>query len=279
MALFALGACGETSTAPTNSRTVIRVASNSLCADQYVLALADPEQIVSLTWQAEGALSAYAAQAEGYPVNRGAAEEFIASDTDVVILNAWGAPELRRALQRFEIDFVEIPLTEEFDTIEATVMEIAYAIGQEARGEALLADMRAHLAKADSLQRQDPVAPDMIYFRPEGGGAGAGTFVDTAMKRAGLVNVARKYGVSGWGRVPLENLVLNPPEGVITSFFDTADASLSNRFGSHPLYRRLSHEKPVIAVPGKLWLCSSPLVAEATALLADARLAHFGDKP
>ncbi|MEM9122234.1 MAG: hypothetical protein AAGB03_02835 [Pseudomonadota bacterium] len=50
-----------------NDTALPRVASASLCADQYILALADRRQIVSLTWQSQGPLSAYADLAVGIP--------------------------------------------------------------------------------------------------------------------------------------------------------------------------------------------------------------------
>ncbi|MEM1139245.1 MAG: ABC transporter substrate-binding protein [Pseudomonadota bacterium] len=256
-----------------------RVASGSLCADQYILALADREQIVSLTWQAEGALSAFADRAAGIPINYGAAEEFIASETDLVVVNQWGATELRRVLGRFNIAIVELPLVEDFATIQATVSQVAHAIGQSARGESIIADMQSRLAVVDRLREEQPIAPRAVYFRPDGGGAGEGTFVNTAMVRAGFVNVSSHYGTAGWGRVPLEQLVLNPPDVIVTSFFDTAYDSLARRFGTHSLYRQLAEDVPVIAVPGKLWPCSVPMIAEATELLARARVKEFAPQP
>ncbi|MEM8784684.1 MAG: ABC transporter substrate-binding protein [Pseudomonadota bacterium] len=258
-----------------NDTALRRVASASLCADQYILALADRRQIVSLTWQSQGPLSAYADRAVGIPINHGAAEEFIASKIDVVVVDEWGSTELRRVLARFDIAFVELPLVDDFATIEATVVEVARALGQDARGEAVIADMRSRLARVDRLNAEVPFAPLAVYFRPDGGGAGVGTYVDTAMARAGFVNVARRYGMTGWGRVPLEQLVLDPPDAIVTSFFDTSHDSLARRFGSHALYQQFSRDAHVIAVPAKLWPCSAPMLAEATELMARARVERF----
>jgi len=61
------------------------VASINLCTDQLVLTVADPDQIVSLSWlSAHPAESMLASQAASYPLNYGSAEELVAIGADVV---------------------------------------------------------------------------------------------------------------------------------------------------------------------------------------------------
>lgn len=256
-----------------------RAASASICADQYLLALADPEQIASLSWEATGPLSTFAEEASAYPSNRGGAEEFLDTDVEILLLNSHGAMELRRIMGQFDVDMVMIStMTITFDDIARSIRDVALRLDQVARGEAIIADIESRLAILDHQIAEDGEGPQVTYFRPEGGGAGQGTFVDTALRRAGFRNLQADLGNTGWGRVPLEQLVLHPPDGLVISFFDTARKGNSSRFASHSLFRRLSAEKPVMPVPGRYWTCAGPMLIDAVESLAAQRRANFGDR-
>ena len=65
------------------------VASINLCADQLVLALADPEQILTVSWlSADPEESLFATAAARHPLNYGTAEELLRFHPDVVIAGA-----------------------------------------------------------------------------------------------------------------------------------------------------------------------------------------------
>src|ERR1700760_771357 len=81
LAALALGAAGA---APR------RIVSLNACADQYLIALADKDQIVALTQFARDPnLSFYADRARGYPVSDGQAEAVLAMKPDLVIASPY----------------------------------------------------------------------------------------------------------------------------------------------------------------------------------------------
>ena len=246
-----------------------RAASTTLCGDQYLLTLAEPAQIVSLSWQATGPLSHYADRARGYPTNRGSAEELVAAGAEVVILSHGVDPQTRRVLDAFEITHVEVESVAGFDGVARNVRRVAAALGRPAAGEAAIAAMRARL---DAL-RGEARGPDPLvaYFRPDGGGAAADTFVDAALRAAGYRNLQRELGQRGWSRLPAEALVRHPPDGFVVSFFDTTAASVSTRLRRNPILDAAMARGTVIAVPGRYWLCAHPLLVDAAELLARER--------
>ncbi|NBC95101.1 MAG: ABC transporter substrate-binding protein [Deinococcus-Thermus bacterium] len=246
-----------------------RAASTTLCGDQYLLTLAEPAQIVSLSWQATGPLSHYAERARGYPTNRGSAEE--------VILSHGVDPQTRRVLDAFEITHVEVESVPGFDGVARNVRRVAAALGRPAAGEAAIAAMRARL---DAL-RGEARGPDPLvaYFRPDGGGAAADTFVDAALRAAGYRNLQRELGQRGWSRLPAEALVRHPPDGFVVSFFDTTAASVSTRLRRNPILDAAMARGTVIAVPGRFWLCAHPLLVDAAELLARERTRLLAPEP
>src|SRR5690554_2663141 len=77
------------------------VGSINVCADQLVLGLADPEQIVTLSWLAsDPEESMLADAASAFPPNYGSAEELLRYDPDVVIAGAYTGTYTRALLER-----------------------------------------------------------------------------------------------------------------------------------------------------------------------------------
>jgi iron complex transport system substrate-binding protein len=252
--------------APAAARTagdLPRVASTTLCGDQYLLKLADPGQIVSLSRDAtDPRLSLFADRARNHPVNRGTVEEMIALDADVVIVDGWAGGPTARLLERFGVRVVPLPIDTTFDGIARTTRRVAAAIGHPERGAPLVAGMRrrlARLAKRREGRRQYLAA----YLWPSGGSAGSGTFIDTVFHAVGLRNLAAEMGESGWGQIGLETLVRHPPDLFVTSFFAGQAPSEQVRFARHPVARRLLADTPTVEIPGKYWVCSAWFLLDA----------------
>lgn len=247
-----------------------RAASASLCGDQFLLALADRSQIVSVSSDAMGPLSLHADLAAGLPRNRKTAEELLGAGAEIVLMDERGEPKLMDMLKRVGIRVIPMPVSASYADIEATVMDVAAAIGQPVRGRQLVGDMRRRVAALEA-SRPRGRWPRFAYYRPDGGSAGLASFVDTAMRTAGFDNVQSLRGERGWGTLPLEVLVQDPPDGLVTSFFDSREGSVRRTFMTQPYLRRLMSEKPVIAVPGKLWPCAGPMIVDAAELLSVER--------
>lgn len=253
----------------TQASAAPRVASAGLCADQMVLMLADRGQIASVSEQASGPLSVYANRAEGLPINRGAAEEIIASRTQVYLYSDKMDQRTAAALKGFGVKTIQVPFANTWDEVDAMTRLIADAIGQKARGEAILAHMHQRLERA-RVSEPRTQWPTIVYYRPDGGGAGAGTFVAASLSAAGFRNVQEEWGPPLWSGVPIERLVRQPPDAYAVSYFDTSRnaASVLRR---NPVLWGHARTRPVINVPGKYWNCGSPLLIHAVEQLSVER--------
>lgn len=246
-----------------------RVASTSLCTDQFLLGLAAPDQIVSVSWQATGPLSLHADRAGGYPQNRGEAEELLYLDVDMVLMPGWRAGSTGPLLERFGVTVIDVPLANSFDEIRQITLEVGEAIGRPEAAQAAIAAMDARLAEA--AERSDDGPRSLAaYYTPGGGSAGTGTFVDAAMQAAGLRNLKAELGQAGWGALTLEDVVTHQPEVIVTSFFDTAGTGRRTAFARHPLVGRLMADAELVAVPGSTWVCGGWFLAEAVEHLMNA---------
>ena len=244
--------------APAVAEPLPRVAAVGLCADHFALALADPDQIVSLSHQATGPLSPNRARAERYPANRGSAEELLMLDADVVLMRSWGTAATAELLEHHGVRVVSVGGGGRLSDAVASIRRVGDAIGRPAAAAALAAALDARLGTGPAA-----TGPLAAYFRPDGGSAGTGTFVDDVMTLAGLVNLKAELGEDGWRRLDLEAVVLSPPEAFVVSFFDTTGPSLGGSFSRHPVFRRYAQDLAVLSVPGAFWPCAGPHLGDA----------------
>lgn len=260
--------------APAGAAPLPRAASFGLCADQMLLMLGDRAQIASVSAQATGPLSFYAERARDFPANRGTAEEIIASGAKLLLVSDAMDQRSAEALSRFGVKVIQVPLANEWTEVERMTREIAGALGQPRKGEAVIADMRARLARVRPAEPRSDW-PTVIYYRPDGGGAGAGTFVDASLSAAGFRNLQREWGPPLWSGVPVERVVLQPPDMFAVSYFDTGTRA-SAILRRNPVLWGKARTRPVLNVHGKYWNCGSPLLVDAVEQLAAERRRFLG---
>ena len=263
--------------APAAGATAPRVVSLDYCADQYVLALADRAQILGLSTGPDEAYSALRARAEGLPRLKDAAEDVITREPGLIVRSYGGDARARRLYERLGYPVHDLGFAQDFDDIRDTVRRTAQALGQRERGEALVADMDAALARAADGPAGRPAA---LYVTPGGVTAGAGTLIHEMLTAAGFENVAARDGGAGWRELPLEALVLDPPELIVTGFFDQPVNQVDNWTSTrHPVLRAQLAQTPTVHLEGAYLGCGAWFMADAAlearrqadALLGDGR--------
>jgi iron complex transport system substrate-binding protein len=241
-----------------------RVYSLDQCADQYVLALAPRGDIAALSYRTDDADSYLKAQAAGLPQGRPGLEPVLASRARVVV-RYWGGDQmLTQALEKRGVKVVTIDDTSDFDGVRADVRKVSAALGQRAKGEALVRRMDANLAFAKGAGRGRPA----MYMTSGGFTAGDDTLIGAMLRAAGLTNLA---GKTFFEPVPLEKLALSPPAALILGYFD--DAALATQrwaFGRHHLVRKVAKERTLAALPSSILGCPAWFAADGPAQLARA---------
>lgn len=244
-----------------------RVASATLCADQVVLRLADPEQIVALSPDAaDPHLSWMAQEGARYPRPIPSAEEYMRLGADVVLTDSWSHHRMAALLEASGIRVIRLPLVETFDGVREQINLAAGALEQDERGSALEDEFLCRLnAVAHMRTGADRLA---LYQTPGGYSAGPGTIIDAVMTLNGLRNITT---AEGWPRHDPERLFLGPPDILLASFFNAPYYSRGSDISSRQLQRISGQKKiPVITVPGAMWACATWTVSEAAEHLSSA---------
>lgn len=254
-----------------------RVATVSVCGDLYTLMLADRSQIASLSAQADGPLAWYPDRARGLPRNRGDLESLLAARADLVLMEEGDNPQLARALAQVGIRTVILPDSADFPDVARTVETVADALGQHARGKAVAGAMRRRVEALQADRPPETRRPIALYFRPDGGGAADGTFINGMMELAGFRNLQVLQGQRGWTNIPLEAIVENPPQVFITGFFDTQSESLIAVRGSKLAIIGAAHA-PVISLSSRGMVCASPALVAVAEQAAAMRRRLFPER-
>ena len=245
------------------------VASINLCADQLVLTVAAPEQVLTVSWlSADPEESLLAEQAKRYPLNYGSAEELLRFHPDVVIAGAYTNAFTRALLARLGYKVIEIEPEVSIADIARNLRLVAAAIGREERGDALVAALRARELEIAAARPER--SPATVVVRPGGFTVGEHSLADELMKLAGVRNVAAEQGLDRWGSLSMETLLASRPELIVLTGYRASQPSLANAVLDHPALRAVREERRTTTVPAPYWDCGLPQSLDAAALLQRA---------
>ena len=244
-----------------------RAVSLDYCADQYLLKLADPEQILAVSREADKDYAYMREAAAAHQRIRATPEEALTLKPDLVLRQWGGGADANRAFGRFGAEVVAVGHPTDFDGVRANIRLVAGALDQPARGEALIAEMDRRLA---ALERREDNKPRALYVTPGGVTAGANTMIDAIFQAAGVDNMAALAGQSYWPPLPAEALLLAPPEMIVAGFFDS-DAESANYWSAarHPALEALFRKTRSVHLPPDLIGCAAWYSVEAAERIAE----------
>lgn len=168
----------------------LKIMSLKICTDALLMDLVPPSRIASVTFMArEPTPRRFWPQGMRLSVNYGSAEEILAAKPDLILTDPFMPPLTRALLARSGAKIVEVPPAENFEAIRAVTRQVAQAVGEPARGEALLARMDADL-KVIAAHRP----ARLIRVAEWGGGGyvpGRGGLFDAMLREIGAENIEK----------------------------------------------------------------------------------------
>lgn len=256
-------------TPPTTGRPQ-RIVSLNPCLDVILVQVADRSQIGALSHYArDGYGSTIAETARTLPFTYGTAEEVLAARPDLVMTGRPSSPATLNALDRLGVRTESFPVPETVADSLEQVREIARLVGHPERGEALVRRIEAALAEAAPPPGTPPLSA--LVFMPGGFVSGPGTLMDEMMRRMGLVNAAARYGLNQTGSLPLERLVADPPQVLLSGEPTSGAPSRAERIMDHPALSRVAGDMRRAVFPERLLFCGGPVLIQTAAALARAR--------
>jgi iron complex transport system substrate-binding protein len=255
-ALFALPAHAEPS----------RIISLDYCADQYVLALADREQIAALSRGSQRDDSYYRARARGIRQTRGSLEEVLALRPDLVV-RTWGGPyDAQTVYARFGIPVHQIGDATSFEAARAELVSAGAAFRHAERADALARDLDMRL---EDLHRHfGDERPAVMYISAAGAVAGSGTMMDAIIEAAGGRNTRAD---ANWSVVSMEEMVQAPPALLALGFFDHGRERMNAWSRTrHSAVRRALRQSRTVSLPTAAIACEAWYAIDAAEAIAAA---------
>lgn len=264
--LAVLAAFVELLAAPAGAAPT-RIISINACTDQLLLALADRHQIIALTiFARDPRISFYAERAAGLSLIRGTAEEVLKLKPDLVLAGSFTSRATREVLAAQGVRVATFAPATSVMGVRKQIIDAASLIGQEARGQGLVAGLD------DAFAGLAPVSRPLraLQLERRGFASGAGTLVDDIMQRLGIGNAASDLGITEVGRTSIEAVLKAKPDLLILDSVEPAAADQGIALLIHPALEELIPARRRVVIPPNQLICGSPALAQAAQTLRRA---------
>ena len=238
----------------------LSVASLNLCTDEYLLLLARPQEIASVSFLSHDPQeSPLWRLARRHPANLGSLEGAIGNRPRVVLTMGGGGRATSLIARRLGVRAVELRSTVTLDDVAANLTSVASVLGEPKRATPWLERLASLRASAPRK------ALDAIWLS----GGGQSLSVPSAgaewMRLAGL----KQRALHG-GRATLETLLASPPTVLLQSRYRSRQMSSGATWLNHPIVRNARSRR--LETDGRAWTCMGPLlIPEAERLRAELK--------
>jgi iron complex transport system substrate-binding protein len=218
-----------------------------MCADEYLLLLARPGEIASVSrLSRDPADSSLWRLGQRYPGNRGDLESALKTRPNLLLTMGGGGRSTSAIAKRMGLRTIDLPFPMSIDDVSMNFSRVAAALGEPQRAE-------AWRRRLQELRRPKLAQRDAIFLGAGGNSVGAQSVEAEWMGLAGL----RQRSLPG-GRASLELLATRPPAVLLRSSYRRSERSIGQTWLEHPLARPKSSR--IIEVDGRPWTCAGPLM-------------------
>lgn len=257
---LAVGADAAAQTRP------MRVVSLNLCTDQLLLALADREQIASLSYLAhDRSISYLADRAAGLPVNEGKAEAILFEGAALVLTGIYGQQSQADLLRRQGFEVLSLGHWTSLAEGRGQIRTLARRLGHPERGEALIGAIDAALDKVRGIAGQ---GRSILAYDRGGWVSDTASPLNEILALMGFRLHQTILGLSHGGPARLEALVSHPPDYLVVDEDSRHAVDNGTALFVHPALVEAVPMHRRLVVPGMLTICGGPATPAAIEALA-----------
>ena len=225
----------------------LRAASLNMCADEYLLMLARPGEIASVSrLSRDQADSSLWRLAQRYPGNRGDLETSLKTHPNLLITMGGGGRGTTMIAGKLGLRTLDLPFPMSISDVAANMDRVAAALGKPARS----LPWKRQLARLQAVRLP---SRDAILLGAGGNSVGAKSVEAEWMRLAGL----SQRPLPG-SRATLELLATRPPAVLLRSAYRRTERSIGQTWLDHPLAR--PGASTIVTVDGRPWTCAGPLM-------------------
>ena len=243
------------------------IVSLNPCTDAVLAEVAAPGQLLAISHYSHDPASSSMDLdvAHRFAATGGTVEEVLALDPDVVVAGSFLPPATSAAFARLGIEVRTFGIASDVSASRAQVRELALLAGDEAAGDALIARIDAALASA----RSDGAPVPALVWQSGGLVPGEATLIADLLRSTGFANFAASRGLGQADRLPLEEVLADPPRVILAA---GGDMRGEDRMLAHPALAELRDTRVERFDPSLLY-CGGPTIIRAAERLAAIRSA------
>lgn len=243
------------------------IVSFNLCADQLLVALADPEQIAGLSpYATNAALSVVAKEATKYPRLDWNTESVVSLAPDLILSGPSDRPT-RAILGATGLRVVEVGLISDLAAARQQARDIGALIGHPERGEALARALEQAEQKLAAVAFKPPRTASVV--QRAGWTEGPQSLVSAMLTVAGLR--PPQHAPAGFGGyVSMEQLLVDGPDILVLQDPPREAADQGALFITHPALLAKYGPKRRIDMPSRYALCGGPALVQGLDFLRAA---------
>jgi iron complex transport system substrate-binding protein len=243
-----------------------RIVSMNVCADQLLIPLADPEQILGLSkFSRETWASFFVDDARRYPILSGAAEDVLVLKPDIVVASLFDKRSTRELLKANGLHLAEFSVPRNLDEVKAQIRWMGEIVQHADRATAEIVRLDAAIAR--TRQTVTDRHYRVLLLSRRGFVSGSDSLLSSLLSETGLFNAAGELGVAQSGFASLEAIVNAKPDFIVVS--DGGDRAEDDgaAFLLHPALERFYPPQKRIVIPEQLTVCGGVMLADALDVL------------
>lgn len=255
-----------------------RIVSINLCTDELLLRLVEPGRVAALTRFSDNAdVSTVWEVAQGIKKTEPDIESILACGPDLLLGGRFSNREALHFFQYSDTPVLVFDVPKSFEDIYRDIRRLAKAVGTEDLGEEIVQKMKTEMAALRSgegspqdVDQKGNLPVRAVFFQSEHYVPGTGTFENAVMEAAGLINIAAEFGITGYGKMDLEQLIAARPDLIIFSGEQKNSRTVRGEGLNHPAIKKALPDVKTVVIPTMYLNCGSPASVKAVRLLAEA---------
>lgn len=245
-----------------------RIVSLNLCADQLLMEMLPPEQLVGITHLSrDSGISYHHEKAKNYHQHTGRIEEIIALRPTLIIAGQFTTQTTNQLLGKLDYPVIKIGLPKTIADIQQQLLTLGKHVEQPERATTLSKQLSHDLRQLN--ENKITGSPKVAVYYANGFSAGKQTIVNEALTLAGLRNIAAEKDLDYIAPLSMETLIQSKPDALILGRYQENTDSLAHQVLKHRALQTFIQKNDIktIAMPDKYWDCAGPSIVSAIAHL------------
>ena len=243
------------------------IISLNICADTYLVAFADPKQILALAPQShDSRFSAFTEKTKQFPINHGNIEEILMLKPDLLILSPYSSNHIKNMALRFGIKIFTLDAAHDYESARNEILQLGKAIGRKSQASQYLRQLDQEMEKLKKNINHKIPPKRLLNIQRQGISIGKGHILDDIIIRAGAINLGRQ-GNHKIRIMSLENILQLHPDYILTIHRKISTKNQNMAILQHPALHQNFSDNQWITIPQNLIVCAGATTPTAIKMI------------